>query len=240
MKRLTKNTITNTFLTALAVLSLSLFACSTSTEPVTTVPDVEPAGLYKIDYKTQLLDKADFSGIKNGVICVMTKRATAWSEKVEFGELVQVWIKNVTRDSSGATIKVNYQVELDYSDGSVLDTRDCAIEYDKSGDWRKTGTADATYIAGQMQKLQNRVKMTQKMVASMEGLAKKYTTGYSYLVGEVFNVINDLFASESQIKYQQIEAVMSGAVSYSAVKDMIVTMEAKAKTTSVNQAVETE
>jgi hypothetical protein len=212
------------------VASLLFWSCTTSNEP-TANPDPEPTGYYKFDYKTDFSNKADFMGVKNGLIAVMGKMAVGWAEKAETGEDYSVWIRGVSRSDVGSLKRVSYVVELRtpafFTDGDHIAKRDIVFEYDKESDSNAIANPTSDYIAKQFDRVARNTQVGEAVQRAASNVAVKTSGQYAVFVTLITEYLLTFYPGENDLKYLRTEAIVSGALSYGALKDMIRIEEAK-------------
>ncbi len=217
------------------IMLMFLLSCSKDnvTNPETPqyvyMTEHKPQGFYEIDVKTNLWDKLNETGTKNGTICYINN--SDWGKKVEIGEDYSLWIKDLSRTPEDSLIHVSINLELQEPslllEGYVYKKKHFEITYTKNQyDETTKGNATDALIAQRFQDYANRCKKAGQIAAFVNNsFISNSPHPYTKLASKIISMLLDMFMDEELWYYQQIEAVIIGSEMYGQLKEWLWELE---------------
>jgi hypothetical protein len=183
-----------------------------------------PSQFWELDLKTEIVDKLNETGTKNGAIAYLNNQE--WCKVVETGEDYSIWIKDLSRKQNGNKVNISFNLEIQEPsamfEGKTFKKRHFELTYDMDNYLNGKDSVQAQLIAERFKKYAEDCKRAGQISAFINNqfLTKSpdlYLQTTSKIISWILNYVND----PGTWRFQQYEAVVCGAEVLGQLKEWI-------------------
>ncbi len=210
---------------------LFILSCSKDnpTEPE-VVYDPDPVGFYLFDIKTNIIEKMNVTGAKNGLKSYIKYEDNAWCDIKETGEDYSVWIKNLGRYTIEGVTHVFFDLELQppsfIFESDYIKIATLNIEYEMNPVYfASIDDPELEYVYREFRKYSLTLDKVNKSYNYIRSIADKDKTGFTKYYNALLGLIG-IFMKDGEKAEHKFEAVIAGAECFGQLRAWIKEIEA--------------